>query len=49
MPLKIARLFLVNDVLHNATAPVRGASRYRSRLEAVLPAVFEGLQVGTQM
>lgn len=24
---KLARLFLVNDILHNSTAPVRNASR----------------------
>lgn len=24
---KMARLFLVNDILHNSTAPVRNASR----------------------
>eukprot|EP00878_Enallax_costatus_P028828 GHUV01031177.1.p1 GENE.GHUV01031177.1~~GHUV01031177.1.p1 ORF type:complete len:188 (-),score=55.53 GHUV01031177.1:1472-2035(-) len=37
---KLARLFLVNDILHNSTAPVRNASRYRARLEAVLPEMF---------
>jgi U2-associated protein SR140 len=42
--LQIARLFLVNDILHNSTAPVRNASRYRSKLELVLPNVFESLQ-----
>jgi U2-associated protein SR140 len=25
---KLARLFLVNDILHNSTAPVRNASRW---------------------
>ena len=40
---KVARLFVVNDILHNATAPVRGASRYRNKLEAALPYVFESL------
>eukprot|EP00798_Chlamydomonas_sp_ICE-L_P032267 gene32267-16833_t len=44
VPTKIARLFLVSDILHNSTAPVRNASRYRSRLEAVLPTIFESLQ-----
>lgn len=38
------RLFLVCDILHNSTAPVRNASRYRSKLEAALPAIFESLQ-----
>jgi len=46
IPLKVARLFLVSDILHNSTAPVRNASRYRSRLEEHLPDVFESLQVG---
>ncbi|KAG2440272.1 hypothetical protein HXX76_004384 [Chlamydomonas incerta] len=43
VPLKIARLFLLSDLLHNATAPVRNASRYRVKLQAVLPDVFESL------
>ncbi len=33
MPLKIARLFLLSDLLHNSTAPVRNASRYRTKLQ----------------
>lgn len=45
VPSKVARLMLVSDVLHNSTAPVRNASRYRSLLEAALPDVFESLQV----
>lgn len=45
VPTKVARLMLVSDVLHNSTAPVRNASRYRSLLEAHLPDVFESLQV----
>jgi U2-associated protein SR140 len=44
-PTKLARLFLVNDILHNSTAPVRNASRYRAKLEGVLPEVFESFQV----
>ncbi|GAB4814277.1 hypothetical protein N2152v2_001323 [Parachlorella kessleri] len=44
IPLKVARLFLASDILHNSTAPVRNASRYRSRLEEHLPDVFESLQ-----
>eukprot|EP00198_Chlamydomonas_reinhardtii_P008180 XP_001697517.1 predicted protein [Chlamydomonas reinhardtii] len=43
VPLKIARLFLLSDLLHNATAPVRNASRYRVKLQAALPDVFESL------
>ena len=44
VPLKIARLFLVSDVLYNTSAPVRNASRYRARLQEALPDVFESLQ-----
>ncbi len=44
--LKVARLFLLSDILHNTTAAVRNASRYRSKLEEHLPDVFESLQVG---
>ena len=43
---KLARLFAVNDILHNSTAPVRNASRYRGKLEPVLPDIFESFQVG---
>lgn len=40
---KVARLFLISDVLHNSTAPVRNASRYRGVVQGHLPAVFEEL------
>ncbi len=40
----VCRLFLVSDILHNSTAPVRNASRYRGRFEQVLPGIFESLQ-----
>ena len=46
VPVKVARLLLASDILHNSTAPVRNASRYRSLLEAALPDIFESLQVG---
>lgn len=42
---QVARLFLVSDILHNSTAPVRNASRYRTKLQLALPQVFESLQV----
>jgi len=45
MTTKVARLMLASDVLHNSTAPVRNASRYRGLLEACLPEVFESMQV----
>ncbi|DBA82509.1 TPA: hypothetical protein ACH3X2_000737 [Trebouxia sp. C0005] len=44
IPTKVARLFLTCDVLHNSTAPVRNASRYRSHMETSLPDIFESLQ-----
>lgn len=44
MQLKVVRLFLVSDILHNSTAPVRNASQYRSRLEERLPEVFESFR-----
>lgn len=39
--LKMARLYLASDVLHNSTVPVRNASRYRQLLQAELPSVFQ--------
>jgi U2-associated protein SR140 len=29
IPLKVARLFLLSDILHNTSSGVRNASRYR--------------------
>ena len=40
---KLARLYLVSDVLHNSSAPSRNASRYRALVQAALPEVFEAL------
>jgi hypothetical protein len=34
---KLARLFLVNDILHNSTAPVRNASRWGFDLTNAVP------------
>eukprot|EP00892_Ulva_mutabilis_P012107 jgi/Ulvmu1/9269/UM050_0018.1 len=39
--LKISRLYLVSDILHNSTVPVRNASRYRQLLQTDLSAVFQ--------
>lgn len=39
--LKIARLYLASDILHNSTVPVRNASRYRQLLQSELPSVFQ--------
>ena len=49
IPLKVARLFLLSDILHNSTAPVRNASRYRAKLEDLLPDVFESLAEATRL
>ena len=34
---KLARLYLLSDVLHNSSAPVRNASRYRAAIQTALP------------
>lgn len=36
---KIARLYLLSDVLHNSSAPVKKASSYRTHLQKGLPEV----------
>eukprot|EP00959_Pyramimonas_sp_CCMP1952_P174197 3640298-Pyramimonas_sp.AAC.1 len=41
VPTKVARLYLVSDILHNSSAPVRNASLYRTFFETRLPEVFE--------
>lgn len=41
IPTKIARLFLVSDLLHNSSAGVKKASLYRSSFEKCLPNIFE--------
>lgn len=43
-PVKIARLFLLSDILHNSTARVPNASRYRTKIQVVLPDIFESFQ-----
>ncbi|CAN0009333.1 unnamed protein product, partial [Laminaria digitata] len=40
---KIARLYLLSDVLHNSSAPVKKASSYRTHLQKGLPEIFDGL------
>jgi len=37
-------LYLISDVLYNASAPVHNASQYRPILQDVLPDIFESLQ-----
>eukprot|EP00039_Didymoeca_costata_P010542 m.142018 g.142018 ORF g.142018 m.142018 type:complete len:684 (-) comp14870_c0_seq1:784-2835(-) len=44
LPTKIARLFLVSDILHNCgTAPIRNAASFRTSFEAKLPEIFKHL------
>ena len=45
MTTKVARLMLVSDVLHNSSAHVPKASRYRGLLETNLAEICESLQV----
>lgn len=41
--IKIARLYLINDLLHNSGSAVKNASAFRSLLQSNLPSVFEAL------
>jgi len=43
IPSKVARLFLVSDILHNSSARVPNASSYRNWFESKLPLIFENL------
>jgi len=43
VPKKIARLFLVSDILHNSSATVPNASSYRSGFQATLSQIFMSL------
>lgn len=41
-PVQVARLYLISDILSNAsTASIRGASQYRSHFQTLLPDIFE--------
>uniref|UniRef100_A0A146Y2S7 U2 snRNP-associated SURP motif-containing protein n=1 Tax=Fundulus heteroclitus TaxID=8078 RepID=A0A146Y2S7_FUNHE len=40
---KLARIYLVSDILHNSCAKVAGASYYRKYFEAKLPQIFDHL------
>jgi U2-associated protein SR140 len=42
--LKIARLYVVSDLLHNCGAPVKGVQSYRSHFIRTLPYVFAHLE-----
>lgn len=43
VPKKIARLFLLSDILHNSSAAVPNASSYRSHFQEALPQIFASL------
>ncbi|KAL1915581.1 uncharacterized protein VTP21DRAFT_6705 [Calcarisporiella thermophila] len=43
IPTKLARLYLISDILHNCGVGVAGAWRLRQAFEAKLPTVFEHL------
>ena len=38
---KIARLYLISDILYNSGAPIKNASVYRRLLQPLLPEIFE--------
>lgn len=40
VPRKLARLYVVSDILHNSAAPLPNAWRYRSGFEARISAIF---------
>jgi len=44
-PKKIARLFLVSDILHNCSVKVQNASFYRKGFQAKLAEIFEGIHI----
>jgi len=41
---KVARLYLVSDILHNSSAPVKNASSYRSGFESVLRPIIKSFR-----
>ena len=43
LPIKIARLYLLSDVLHNSGAPIKFASNFRVEIQGFLPEVFDDL------
>ncbi|KAG0040813.1 hypothetical protein BGZ82_008871 [Podila clonocystis] len=42
-PVRLARLHLISDVLHNCSVPLPNVWKFRSALEVQLPVVFEAL------
>ena len=39
--IKIARLYLLSDLLHNSSAPIKNASHFRIEIQKILPQIFE--------
>ncbi|KAG0309539.1 U2 snRNP-associated SURP domain-containing protein [Dissophora globulifera] len=42
-PVRLARLYLISDILHNCSVPLPNVWKFRSALELKLPAIFEAL------
>eukprot|EP01041_Mallomonas_annulata_P005425 gene5425-10875_t len=40
-PVKVARLYLLSDILHNSGCHVKNASNYRTHIQTALPDIFE--------
>ena len=45
IPRKMARLYLISDILHNSAASIHNVWRYRSSFESQLPSVFDHLSL----
>lgn len=43
VPVKLARLHLLSDILHNSSAPVKNASQFRTAFQGFLPGIFESI------
>lgn len=48
IPLKVARLLVVSDILHNTTSSRQAAWTYRREFEKSLPDIFEQFEIGLQ-
>eukprot|EP00913_Durusdinium_trenchii_P003919 g3628.t1 len=48
IPLKVARLLVVSDILHNTTSSRPAAWTYRREFEKALPDIFEQFEIGLQ-
>jgi len=44
VPTRIARLYLISDILHNSSVPIPHASSYRKHFENKLPAILESFR-----